>query len=651
MATCSIHIPGFTDLVAGVEKVRSDLPGDRSTVSGNLSGVLLGTSSLSRVDDVLTWADGEVRGLHRRLAMAQQLEASTPGVQMYAQFDEDDVSTKSQAEVEADAQTVADYLEEGGEVPQEVLDLLAEGKNDPYFAQALAERVDLEDLSNTLSGVGYPPSHTMSDPDYQADLEAWRQDYDALLGGLGETMGLASRGTGDVAPPEGWNQQWIDAITTTEPPGQASRLAAVVSRGRWSTDFTVGLTQALYDYETGDEGHKGMWQASAYPMGSSYYGARLPDGTEAYDPMALVLQAVAKDPEAGMRLFEESGTTTVTVDGDDKEVSVFMDYLISQRRWPVDDGEASGDMIIAAATPFEGGSVYSAEVADDAYWASEAFREEVESRGDDDPWWSSAGHIVLDVLGLIPGIGELADLANGVWYYAEGNVVDGSLSMVALVPLGGQAATGAKWGRKVLTGEAAEAALKNLDNIPLDQLDESVQLLAKADNVEPGVFRFDSMDDFNRAANNPHPNVRYEYNGMSWRTDAEKRPIEVGGSLSLNPVGRNDPKLQTDIGKGPGSKDSDVGFHLIADSLGGPTNRLNVLPGNGKPIDDGLANLNQGAYAKMERELRSALKDGKAVDIQIKPIYPDPTNPRPSEIEVGAWVDGRWRTFGPFINK
>ena len=174
MATCSIHIPGFTDLVAGVEKVRSDLPLDRSTVSGNLSGVMLGTGSLSRVDDVLSWADDEVRGLHRRLAMAQQIEASTPGVQMYAQFDEDDVSTKSQAQVEADAKKVADYLEEGGEIPQEILDLLAEGKNDPYFAQALAERVDLEDLSNTIAGAGMPPQTGGYDPDHQEKLEAWR---------------------------------------------------------------------------------------------------------------------------------------------------------------------------------------------------------------------------------------------------------------------------------------------------------------------------------------------------------------------------------------------------------------------------------------------------------------------------------------------
>lgn len=125
----------------------------------------------------------------------------------------------------------------------------------------------------------------------------------------------------------------------------------MVSRGTWSTDLTVGLTQAIYDLETGDQVFRGMWQQDAYGLSSDYFGARLPGGIEAYDPLALVLQAVSRDPEAGMRLFEESGTTTVVVDGEDVTVSAFMDYLISQRKWPVDQGEAAGAMILAAATP------------------------------------------------------------------------------------------------------------------------------------------------------------------------------------------------------------------------------------------------------------------------------------------------------------
>ena len=253
------------------------------------------------------------------------------------------------------------------------------------------------------------------------------------------------------------------------------------------------------------------------------------------------------------------------------------------------------------------------------------------------------------VIGMVPGIGELADGVNAVWYYAEGNVIDGSLSMVALVPLGGQAATAGKWGRRVLKADEAAAVLRNLDHLPLNQLDESVQLLAKADNVGPGVFRFDSMADFNAAANRAHPNVRYEHNDMFWRTDASGRTAEVGGQLSLNPAGR-DTGLQRDIGRGPDARDTDVGFHLIADSLGGPTNRLNVLPGNGRPIDDGLANLNQGAYARMERALRDALRDGKDVRFELTTIYPDGNTFRPSKFLVTAWVGGR-RQRWTFINK
>ncbi|WP_131106091.1 DNA/RNA non-specific endonuclease [Ornithinimicrobium sufpigmenti] len=648
MALCSIHIPGFIDLVAGIEQVRLDLAGDRSAVSGRLQHVLLPTGSLMPVDTVLGWADGEIMGLHRRLAMALQIEASTPGQQLYAQFDENDLSTKSRAQVEADARRVADFVNEGGgEIPQEILDLLREGRNDPYFAQALAGQVDLEQLAGTLRNAAIRPDLAHS-TDPAAEHARWQTDYEELLDGLGQTLGLASRGTGDVAPPHGWDQRWIEAITAMDNPGQASNLAAVVSRGTWSTDFTVGLVQAIYDLETGDRGMRGMWQMDAYPMGT-YLGATLPDGTQAYDPLALVLQAAARNPEAGMRIFQESGTTTVTAEGEDRSVSAFMDYLISQRRWPVDDGQAAGEMILGAATPYEGGSVYSAQVADDAYWASEAFKEEVASRRDDAPWWSSAGHIVLDVLGMVPGIGELADGVNAVWYFAEGNVIDGSLSMVALVPLGGQAATAGKWGRRVLTADEAAAVLRNLDNVPLNQLDDSVQLLARGDNIGPGVFRFDSMADFNAAANRAHPNVRYEYNDMFWRTDEAGRTAEVGGQLSLNPGGR-DARLQGEIGRGPDALDSDVGFHLIADSLGGPTNRLNVLPGNGRPIDDGLANLNQGAYARMENVLRGALQGGSEVRFNLRTVYPEGITTRPDRFVVEAWIDGRPRQW-VFDNK
>ncbi|MBQ6640845.1 MAG: HNH/ENDO VII family nuclease [Saccharopolyspora sp.] len=63
------------------------------------------------------------------------------------------------------------------------------------------------------------------------------------------------------------------------------------------------------------------------------------------------------------------------------------------------------------------------------------------------------GHTALDLGGLIPGIGELADGANAAWYAAEGDHLNAGLSAAAMIPIGGWAATGSK-----LAGKGAKAA-------------------------------------------------------------------------------------------------------------------------------------------------------------------------------------------------
>ncbi|WP_274562895.1 DNRLRE domain-containing protein [Streptomyces spiramyceticus] len=70
---------------------------------------------------------------------------------------------------------------------------------------------------------------------------------------------------------------------------------------------------------------------------------------------------------------------------------------------------------------------------------------------------SDVGHAALDVAGMVPVLGEVADVANGVWYMAEGNYADGMLSMAAAVPGAGNVATAAKWAKK---GAAAADAIK-----------------------------------------------------------------------------------------------------------------------------------------------------------------------------------------------
>ena len=50
---------------------------------------------------------------------------------------------------------------------------------------------------------------------------------------------------------------------------------------------------------------------------------------------------------------------------------------------------------------------------------------------------SSIGHVTLDLVGLIPGVGEAADAANAAWYATEGEYFLAALSLVSLVPVVG----------------------------------------------------------------------------------------------------------------------------------------------------------------------------------------------------------------------
>ncbi len=53
-------------------------------------------------------------------------------------------------------------------------------------------------------------------------------------------------------------------------------------------------------------------------------------------------------------------------------------------------------------------------------------------------------HEILDAAGMVPVIGEVADAANAVLYLAEGDYANAAISLAALVPVGGQAVTGAR---------------------------------------------------------------------------------------------------------------------------------------------------------------------------------------------------------------
>ncbi|UXJ67419.1 hypothetical protein [Lysinibacillus fusiformis] len=54
----------------------------------------------------------------------------------------------------------------------------------------------------------------------------------------------------------------------------------------------------------------------------------------------------------------------------------------------------------------------------------------------------------LDLVGLIAGVGEIADGVNGIIYLARGDKVNAALSFGAMIPFVGWAATGGKFVKK-----------------------------------------------------------------------------------------------------------------------------------------------------------------------------------------------------------
>jgi len=76
--------------------------------------------------------------------------------------------------------------------------------------------------------------------------------------------------------------------------------------------------------------------------------------------------------------------------------------------------------------------------------------------------FSQVGHALLDVAGLVPVIGEPADIVNAAWYEAEGDHLNAALSLASAVPIAGWGAAGAKWGKRTI--DAYEGA-RSIDRV------------------------------------------------------------------------------------------------------------------------------------------------------------------------------------------
>jgi WXG100 family type VII secretion target len=236
-------------------------------------------------------------------------------------------------------------------------------------------------------------------------------------------------------------------------------------------------------------------------------------------------------------------------------------------------------------------------------------------------WWQNWGewvHGALDVLGLVPVIGEAADGVNALIYLAEGRYVEASISAVAMIPILGDVGKVGKWaakGGKYVIEEATEQGTRRMVREGMETVTER-----GAREGSEGL-RFGELA----------PSTTYTRNGYEYATDDAGRINRVSGELRLETAPRT--PHQTEVGRM--GKLGDEGGHLIGSQFGGTPEGVNLVPQSGW--------LNRGknsSWAKMEREWAGALSEGKAVNVDIVLTYPRGETMRPSRFTVRYEIDG-----------
>lgn len=123
-------------------------------------------------------------------------------------------------------------------------------------------------------------------------------------------------------------------------------------------------------------------------------------------------------------------------------------------------------------------------------------------------------------------------------------------------------------------------------------------------------------------------------NGHTYVTDSVGRVKEVSGELKAIKMDRNGYQ-QRCVGKCGAV--GDEGGHLIAASLGGAGDRINIVPQNSV--------LNRNDYRAMEKELSEAVSSGKKVSVKIEVGYSGSNGVRPNEFRITATIDGAIKPF------
>lgn len=252
----------------------------------------------------------------------------------------------------------------------------------------------------------------------------------------------------------------------------------------------------------------------------------------------------------------------------------------------------------------------------------------------------------LDIVGLIPVVGEIADIANAGISLARGDYAGAALSLVSAIPFAGYVGTAGKVVRHA-TKATAEASAKAAKEVAERSTKETAERTARegseqfTKHAEDIPYRGKDGAKVNelvvRDGSHLGPNGRPKPNSR-YKTGEHEYIYETDNLGRIKEVTANDLKLTNREKRLPHSPNSpekmsgDHAGHLIGDRFGGSPKLDNIVSQS--------ASTNTGPYKRLENEWAKAIKNGKNVSVKITPNYSGASS-RPNSFTIEQVIDGK----------
>lgn len=199
-------------------------------------------------------------------------------------------------------------------------------------------------------------------------------------------------------------------------------------------------------------------------------------------------------------------------------------------------------------------------------------------------WVGDHGHTVLDVAGMVPVIGSVADGANAAWYLAEGDYTNAVLSGLGAIPFAGDAAT------------ATKLAAKHGDEL--------------ADLAKQGLKHGDEAADATKAVGKELPDIRDQFKSYS-EVKNGKHYTTTEGELGVpgEVMAHRSKSAQSSVSAGTGD---DAG-HRLGARFGAPEGVDNLAQQN--------RYMNQnGTFKQLEDSWDAQLKSGSKIHASVTDV-------------------------------